>query len=151
MPLFFISAKWFRSVVWISLQPESMNVDRIIESIYGMPRPAFKEAAFSTMGRSTGITRADLSMLSTSSLPLSGCPIRKEMYSNSPSVSMEIIGNVSLSAKDVQNLAGFESPFINPIKKPVSIPTIDLSPGYAAIQRPLQQTVPTCPGSAQIE
>ena len=150
MPLFFISAKWFRSVVWISLQPESMNVDRIIESIYGMPRPAFKEAAFSTMGRSTGITRADLSMLSTSSLPLSGCPIRKEMYSNSPSVSMEITGNVSLSAKDAQNSIGFESPFINPTKKPVSIPTIDLSPGHAAIQRPLQQTVPICPGSAQI-
>jgi len=71
MSLFFIS---------VSLQPVSMNVDRMIESIYGMPRPAFKEAAFSTIGRSTGMTRADLSMLSTSSLPRSGCPIRKEIY-----------------------------------------------------------------------
>ena len=150
MPLFFISAKWFRSVVWISLQPESMNVDRMIESIYGMPRPAFKEAAFSTIGRSTGMTRADLSMLSTSSLPLSGCPNRKEMYSNSPSVNMEITGNVSLSAKVTQNSTGFESPFINPTKKPVSIPTIDLSHGHAAIQRLLQQTLPIYPGSAQI-
>ena len=34
-----------------------------------MPRPAFKEAAFSTMVRSTSITRAELSMLSTSSFP----------------------------------------------------------------------------------
>jgi len=150
MPLFFISSKWFRSVVWISLQPESMNVARMIESIYGMPRPAFKEAAFSTIGRSTGSIRADLSMLSTSSLPWFGCPIRREIYSNSPSVRMEITGNVSLSAKDVQNSSGFESPFINPTKKPVSIPTIDLAPGRAAIQRPLPQTGPICLRFGQI-
>jgi hypothetical protein len=64
---------------------------------------------------------------------------------------MEITGKVSLSTKEAQNSMGFGSPFINPTKKPVSIPTptIDLSPGHTAIQRSLHQTDPICPGSGQ--
>ena len=64
----------------ISLQPVSKNVDRMIESIYAMPRPAFKEAAFATMGRSRVVRLAKEFRFKGTEVKIrkEGCKIRLE-------------------------------------------------------------------------
>jgi hypothetical protein len=60
-----------------------------------MALPAFSAAAFSMIWRSTEITRHDKSMLSTMALPISGVPVRNEIYSSSPNVKTDTTGTVS--------------------------------------------------------